>query len=285
MSKPPPGTVWRVSTADQNTIEGPAPTGEASERAPYELRMRGDGDADQHEETFDILLDGDWEEMRCHDYAAIYSLPGLYEQLFRDELHCQSPAAVTRALAHALDEHRDDPHGLRVLDVGAGNGMVAEELSNLGPETIVGVDIIPEAAEAAWRDRPDLYSAYYVMDLTDMTDHFWPELEDQHFTGMTTVAALGFADIPPLAFANAFNLVADKGWIAFNLKEDFLEGEDDTGFSVLVRRMMNEGVLDLKRQERYRHRISVAGEPLHYVALIGEKEGPVPLDWDELLSF
>ena len=40
---------------------------------------------------------------------------------------------------------------LRVLDVGAGNGMVGEELDRMGAKHIVGVDIIPEAAEAAQR--------------------------------------------------------------------------------------------------------------------------------------
>ena len=39
---------------------------------------------------------------------------------------------------------------------------------------------------------------------------------------MTTVAALGFGDIPPDAFAAAFNLVEDGGHVAFTIKEDFI---------------------------------------------------------------
>jgi len=262
-----------------NTAESPIEADEDAGIARYEIRLGGDGDDDQHEETFEVKLEGELVEMRCHDYADIYALPGLYEQLFRDELECRSPVAVRDALSHALAQRDADASSLRILDVGAGNGMVAEELAKLGPETIVGVDIIAAAAQAAWRDRPGLYGAYHVLDLTDMGEHAWSELEDIGFNCMTTVAALGFADIPPLAFANAYNLVSDGGWIAFNLKAEFLEGSDDTGFARLVRRMLNEDVLDLKIEERYRHRLSVAGDPLHYVALVGEKEGHVPLGW------
>ena len=57
---------------------------------------------------------------------------------------------------------------LRVLDVGAGNGMVGEELDRMGARHIVGVDIIPEAKEAAERDRPGVYDDYFVVDLTDV---------------------------------------------------------------------------------------------------------------------
>ena len=242
------------------------------------MRLGGNPGSDQHEETFELRRDGGWIELRCHDYAEIFSLPGLYEQLFHDELDCRSPEAVTRALHEAL-AGIDDPDPLRILDAGAGNGMVAEKLATLGPAEIVGIDILDEAAQAAWRDRPDLYSSYHVMDLTDMTDPAWPELEDAHFNCMTLVAALGFADIPPLAFINAFNLVADEGLIAFNLKDEFLQGEDDTGFARLVRRMLEAGILDVTVQERYRHRLSVAGEPLHYVAFAGTKRSAVPPAW------
>ncbi len=246
----------------------------------YELRVGGDLGKNQHDETFEVRHNGVWSELRCHDYAEIFSLPGLYEQLFHDELDCRSPEAVSRVLGKSL-AMVDDPNPLRILDVGAGNGMVAEALATLDPADIVGIDILDAAARAAWRDRPDLYSAYHVMDLTDMTDPAWHQLEEGHFNCMTLVAALGFADIPPLAFINAFNLVADGGLVAFNLKDEFLQGEDDTGFARLVRRMLSDGILKVTTQERYLHRLSVAGEPLHYVAIAGTKRSAIPPTWSE----
>ena len=44
---------------------------------------------------------------------------------------------------------------------------------------------------------------------------------------MTSVAALGFGDVPPEVFTAAFDLVEDGGWVAFTIKEDFLDGGDD----------------------------------------------------------
>jgi len=59
---------------------------------------------------------------------------------------------------------------LRVLDLGAGNGMVGEELKKQEVSRLVGVDIIPEAYEATIRDRPGLYDAYYIEDFTKLDD-------------------------------------------------------------------------------------------------------------------
>ncbi len=59
---------------------------------------------------------------------------------------------------------------LRVLDLGAGNGIMAEELRAVGAEHAVGVDILSEARDAAERDRPGLYADYLVADLTALDD-------------------------------------------------------------------------------------------------------------------
>ena len=40
--------------------------------------------------------------------------------------------------------------------------MVGEELEELGASTIVGIDLLPEAAAAAVRDRPGVYDDYCV---------------------------------------------------------------------------------------------------------------------------
>ena len=48
---------------------------------------------------------------------------------------------------------------LAVLDVGAGNGMVGEQLKCSGVKRSL-VDIIQEAKQAALRDRPGIYKEY-----------------------------------------------------------------------------------------------------------------------------
>jgi predicted TPR repeat methyltransferase len=234
---------------------------------------------DQDEEWCEVCMNGRTFRVRFHDYAEIYAVPGLYEALFYDKLQCCSPQTVCGLLGDELKAEGIDLGDLRILDLGAGNGMVGEQLE--GADSIVGVDIIEEAAEAAVRDRPGVYEDYLVLDFTDLPSPARELLERRRLNCLITVAALGFGDIPPRAFAEAFNLIADDGWIAFNIKEDFLSSKHRTGFSRLIRRMLDAGVLERLDQREYPHRLSVAGEPLHYVALIGRKHEDVP---DELVE-
>lgn len=81
------------------------------------------------------------------------------------------------------------------------------------------------------------------------------------------------------AFVTAYNLVADGGWIAFNVKEDFLDAGDSTGYGRLVERMQADELLETHAQRRYRHRLSVTGEELHYVGLVASKRGDVTEAW------
>jgi predicted TPR repeat methyltransferase len=255
---------------------------DAPEQFTHELEVtfpeNGDG-LDQDEEWLEVEHDGRKSRVLFHDYATIYSIPGLYERLFYDTLHCESPEAVCGLLSDQLDGSLGEAD-LRVFDVGAGNGMVAEELARRGVRSMVGVDIIEEAKMAAERDRPGLYEDYYVLDLTDIPDDTRRELEARRFNCLITVAALGFGDMPPEAFAEAYNLVEEGGWVAFNIRSRFLsEDEESSGFSRLIGRMEEEGVLEVLDDRRYRHRISVTGEPLYYVAIVARKRGDVPLDW------
>jgi hypothetical protein len=149
--------------------------------------------------------------------------------------------------------------------------MVGEQLVDLGAEAIVGIDIIDEAAEAVRRDRPGIYAAYHVADLTDLPSDVERSLKKTDFNCMTVVAALGFDDIPPDAFAHGYNLVSEQGWVAFNIKEDFLCEADRSGFCALIGRLEEDGVMDIRERIRYRHRFCQDGTPLYYYAVVGKK--------------
>jgi hypothetical protein len=149
--------------------------------------------------------------------------------------------------------------------------MVAEQLADMGADSLVGIDIIEEAAEAAERDRPGLYDDYHVADLTRLSENVARTLDKKNFNCMTVVAALGFDDIPPLAFVKGFNMIASPGWVAFNIKEDFVCNDDATGFCRLIDHMTRNGILEIKARDRYRHRLCQDGTPLYYYAMVGEK--------------
>ncbi|MCA9095510.1 MAG: hypothetical protein KDA68_18655 [Planctomycetaceae bacterium] len=228
-------------------------------------------DVDQDEEWCEVVVAGKTRRIRFHDYSDVFGVPGLYESLFYDQLKCCSPSYITNLLESVVHEYGESPEEFRVLDVGAGNGMVGDELKHLGVESIVGVDIIPAAREATFRDRPDVYDSYKVVDLTDLSETDEEHLRCKEVNCLTTVAALGFGDIPPLAFAKALDLIASPGWLAFNLKESFLREQDESGFSRLIRRLNRDGYIQTLCYRRYQHRVSIIGQPLYYVAVIARK--------------
>jgi predicted TPR repeat methyltransferase len=261
------------------------PTG-INERERSGLRYKidfpeADAKADQDSECCDVRIDGETRRIRFHDYHEIYSVPGLYEQLFYDELKCESPTVLTELLTDTMAETGVDPGTVDALDIGAGNGMVGEELVKRGIRSVVGVDIIEEAAEAAERDRPDVYDDYFVADLTDLPPDAERSLAARGFSCMTTCAALGFGDIPPLAFAIALNLLADDAWVAFTIKDRFLDGaeEEESGFATLVNRLCDSGRLEVLAKRKYRHRLAVDGTELHYLAVVARRRDLAPLDW------
>jgi SAM-dependent methyltransferase len=266
-----------METVERSGSRSPA-LDEAIEHLEIAMPAPGDELA-QDEEWVVVRWEGEWRRIRLHDYGEVFAIPGLYEKWVYEVLQCASPEKIRELLTRALADAGVDPSTLSVLDLGAGNGYVAEELSGIGIERFVGVDIVPEAATAAERDRPGLYDAFAICDLTDPDEDARRTLARREFDCMTCVAALGFGDIPPEVFAAAYNRIRDGGWAAFTIKADFMENSDDSGFSGFIRRLMSEGLLDLVSHELYTHRVSTEGERLEYEAFVGRKRGDVPEGW------
>lgn len=231
---------------------------------------------DQDEEWCEVYADGQWKKLRLHDYADIYNQPGLYEHIFAGLLECTSPQRVTGLMADVARDHDIKLTDLSVLDLGAGNGMVGEQLRFAGMRHLVGIDIIPEAGTAAERDRPGLYDDYIVADLCQPTEDTRKRLRQHNPNLLVSVSALGFGDIPPQAFWNALEAIQTPGWVAFNIKSTFLAGDDSTGFCRLIRALMDQEVLELHASRRYSHRLNVQGERLHYVAMVARKLTELP---------
>lgn len=239
----------------------------------------------QDETYFYLLGEDSRRKIRFHDYAEIYKVPGLYEQLFYDRLKCQSPSKVAEIIRSSVAQSQQYFSELRVLDLGAGNGMLGEALNKYGVSRLVGVDIIEEACAATERDRPGLYDAYYVEDFCNLSEEKREEIAAWSFDCLTTVAALGFGDIPPEAFIVAFNIIQPQGWVAFNIKETFLNKSDTSGFSRLMRDLIFSEFLDLYYLERYRHRLSIEGEPLYYFAIAGRKKFDITPEFLEQFGY
>src|SRR5699024_5184820 len=111
-----------------------------------------------------------------------------------------SPKTVGQILKKSVDTTRQRFTKMRVLDLGAGNGMMGEVLKTYGVARLIGVDIIPAAKTACSRDRPHLYDDYVVTDFTNLKPEEKVNLEKWNFDCLASVAALSFGDIPPKAF-------------------------------------------------------------------------------------
>ena len=267
-----------ASDTDESRQQGPIWPQRLRQIASPVDRIRlpeADGEVPQDEEWCEVIVGGVSRRIRFHDYGEIYGIPGLYERLFYKRLKCCSPSRVASLLAEVLEERGVELGSLRVLDLGAGNGMVGDEMQRLGVREIVGVDIIEEAKDAAFRDRPGVYDDYLVTDMTELREPARTSLNHGRFNCLTCVAALGFEDIPPRAFATALDVVHTPGWIAFSIKEEFLRGGDDA-FCELIDRLERDEVLRFEAYRRFRHRVSISGDGLYYVAVVARKLREVP---------
>nr|WP_197526256.1 hypothetical protein [Botrimarina colliarenosi] len=162
---------------------------------------------------------------------------------------------------------------------------MGDVLKHHGMARAVGADIIPEARDAAYRDRPHVYDEYYVSDFTDLDESDHEHLAEWSFNCLTCVAALGFGDIPASAFLQAMQLIQSGGWVAFNIKETFLDKSDNSGFSRLIRELIFSEFLDLHQLQRYRHRLAMDGSPLFYFALVAKKNADIPASFLEEHGF
>lgn len=257
----------------------PSPSSRTLDRSKQTLRIAlpaPELQLDQNEEWLLVEMKGKWCEVRFHDYPEMFSIPGLYDKVIYEIMGCKSPEVVGHLLERELREEGVDPETLTVLDLGAGPGQMAEVLADFGVKNQVGLDLIPEAKEAAERDRPGLYIDYAVTDITDPTPQGERVLSKHTFNCLTCVAALGYGDIPPEAFAAAFNRIEDGGWIAFTIKSDFVK-DADHGFAKLINDAINDGTMEILKQEEYQHRVNTTQDPLLYTAFIGRKTREMPV--------
>jgi SAM-dependent methyltransferase len=232
----------------------------------------------QHEEYVIVSWGGQERHIRLHDYREIYKVPGLYQRILADMLQCDSPEVLASLLTDQLSRAQVAPADLAVLELGAGTGMVGEALQRKGIAKIFGIDIIPEAAEAANRDRPGTYTRYYVEDMCNLSPHTRRELESSELNCMVCASALGLHHVPPRVFAHAFNVIGKNGWVVFNVNKNYLENRDATGFTAFINRVIEEGRLEISVHHPYQHRLSVDGSPILYVAMVGRKRDAIPLD-------
>jgi hypothetical protein len=211
--------------------------------------------------------DGTAEEVLLHDYARLYALPGVYEQIVQEDLGCRSPAQVAGMLSDALAALGRRPADTRVIDIAAGNGVSGEALRAVGVQVVLGTDIVPEAREAALRDRPGVYDEYLTLDLTALEPEAAARIRAFGADALTCVAPVGTAPgtVPPQAIATACRMLTGQPLVI--TLHDARHGEPDPIDESFFAAEVGAEATRLDH-ERYLHRFLVTGAPYELEASV-----------------
>jgi hypothetical protein len=217
----------------------------------------------QDEESLTVTVDGREETMRLHEYGRVYAIPGLYEEILR-RLEYASPAKVAELLLHAPGVV---PGEVRALDLAAGNGVSADPLLEGGAGLLVGMDLIPEARDAALRDRPDSYAEFVAGDVGE--PGLVAGLVERY--GLNAVACSGgISHIPVDAFAAGWGAFPAGSWLVATAAEDLGDGQGGTYGRWVAGEVAQDRLTDVY-VERFVHRLAMSGEPIGYTALRARK--------------
>lgn len=197
-----------------------------------------------------------------HDYAALYSVPGLYERVFHDELEMCSADVVVGLYADTLAQLDRDPAHERVLDLGAGSGLGGALLrDDVGVAAVVGLDLEPAARIAAEREHPGVYEDFLVADLSASPTSL-DALAEKGFTALVAVSAIGVGHIPLELLADTIRRVLPAGGLfAFAVATE-LPGFLDELFDLVE--------ADRLASREYVHRRQTDGTPHEAVAVAAQ---------------
>lgn len=217
----------------------------------------------QDEEALTVTWeDGRTERMRLHEYERVYAIPGLYEEIVQERLACLSPTMLSDGLVGAAGGSGPP----RVFDLGAGNGVMGHHLRDRGVDLLVGSDNIAAARDAAQRDRPGLYVEYLVGEVEALDPAALVARHD--LNAVVCAGALGLGHITAQAFGALWAAFPSGAVFAASVHEDLERpGGSDFG-DWLADPPAGTKVIG---RERFRHRLTMAGDELYYRAVVARK--------------
>jgi SAM-dependent MidA family methyltransferase len=227
-----------------------------------------------NEEYFFITENGKESRIKLHDYAKIYSKPGLYEQLAVEILGYRSHEFMANFLSEELKSQNVPFPSLQILELGAGSGLFGREIYKHGIKQLIGIDITPEAAEAANYGDDKTYQHYFIEDFTNITSSTKEFITNKKINIFVCCSALSDGHIPISAFINGINLVDLDGWVLFNISKSSYENKDNE-----VMTFFNEAVEKQQLKpitiKSHTHRKFCNGDNLEYMTFLVKKLSPI----------
>jgi SAM-dependent methyltransferase len=226
----------------------------------------------QSDEFFWATVDGRKQRFNIHDYATLYRVPWLYDIALYHNLVCRTPTEMSAAIDRVWKALEVDRSKLRALELGAGSGAFGHELRHtLHIPHLEAIDICPEAAEAAMRDRAGLYDAYHIDDLTKLSPTAEVALSKAAFNVVAMASATGWGNHIPLAgFETSFDLLVPGGWYIFHVKPNDPDPEC-IELCAWVANKVESGAMDQKYRGSHFHRKSSNGSDIYYDVVVGVK--------------
>ncbi|MEM9580649.1 MAG: class I SAM-dependent methyltransferase [Pseudomonadota bacterium] len=146
-----------------------------------------------------------------------------YDQSFAQETDYQSPTVVARAYA-ALG------FAGPVLDLGAGTGLVGEELCKLGPFEIDATDLSAEMLAVA--EAKQVYRRLFQGDLTRRLD-----IMDGHYTGAVSAGTFTHGHVGPNAMAEVLRILHPGGAAVLTVNAEHWQAK---GFEAALDRLSDK---------------------------------------------
>lgn len=205
--------------------------------------------------------DGRLHETGLHDYAALYTVPGLYEAAYFLHLEGRAPHLLASVLCGVVPEV--ERASRRVLDVGAGTGVVGSALHEAGFRQISGTDLEPLSALAIGRDRPGVYGCARTADLAAPSPDDLAWLAGIAPDVVTVAGAVGYGHLPVAAFRALGRLLAPGALLALTAARDLAGSPELAPYAALL---LGPDYDVVARRDGV-HRQSAAG-PLPVTALV-----------------
>lgn len=146
-----------------------------------------------------------------------------------DQEHSAARTAYFKPLAECLhnalkDVFQDKPNDqIKIIDAGAGTGLIGVELEKLGYTNLCALDISNEMLDEA--KKKEIYTEFIC---TSLNGQPVPQIKSEQFDGLICGGALITGRIKSSAFVEMIRMVRTDGVLCFNImKQELVEHYQD----------------------------------------------------------
>lgn len=127
---------------------------------------------------------------------------------------------IVKTLDDAVQEElKDTPkENIKVMDAGAGTGLVGVELHKFGFTTIDALDISPGMLNEA--KKKNVYTKFIC---TALGDQRIPEVETGEYDVLICIGVFAIAHVPPVALTEMMRMVRPGGLVCCGVRDDDLK--------------------------------------------------------------